>query len=99
MMDNVEAWQSRPLETVYPTVFFDCLVLKVRQDTLIIFIKYVVLGIDLYGQKDILGLWISLSINCPPLANKKILFLIRIKKLITLAIIILLPTSYSIQKI
>ena len=36
IMDDVRAWQSRPLESVYPIVFFDCLVLKVRQDKRII---------------------------------------------------------------
>ncbi len=61
VMDDVKAWQSRPLESVYPIVFFDCLVLKVRQDKRIInkSVYVVALGIDLSGQKDILGLWIS----------------------------------------
>lgn len=60
VMDDVRAWQSRPLESVYPIVFFDCLVVKVRQDKRIINkAVYVALGIDLSGQKDILGLWIS----------------------------------------
>ena len=60
IMDDVRAWQSRPLESVYPIVFFDCLVLKVRQDKRIITKAiYVALGIDLSGRKDILGLWIS----------------------------------------
>jgi transposase-like protein len=41
-------------------VFFDCLVVKVRQDKLIINKSvYIALGIDLSGHKDILGLWIS----------------------------------------
>jgi putative transposase len=60
VMDDVKAWQSRPLESVYPIVFFDCLVLKVRQDKRIINkAVYVALGIDMEGKKDILGLWIS----------------------------------------
>jgi transposase-like protein len=60
VMDDVKAWQSRPLESVYPIVFFDCSVLKVRQDKRIINkAAYVALGIDSSGQKDILGLWIS----------------------------------------
>lgn len=60
VMDDVKAWQSRPLESVYPIVFFDCLVLKVRQDKRIINkAVYVALGIDMDGKKDILGLWIS----------------------------------------
>lgn len=60
VMDDVRAWQSRPLESIYPIVFFDCLVVKVRQDKRIINKAiYVALGIDLSGKKDILGLWIS----------------------------------------
>lgn len=60
IMDDVRAWQSRPLESVYPIVFFDCLVLKVRQDKRIINkAVYVALGIDLSGKKDILGLWMN----------------------------------------
>ncbi|WP_103897128.1 IS256 family transposase [Rickettsia fournieri] len=60
VIDEVRIWQSRPLESVYPIVYFDCLVVKVRQDKLIINKSvYVALGIDLFGKKDILGLWIS----------------------------------------
>ena len=58
--DEVKAWQSRALETIYPIVFFDCLVVKVRHEKRIVNKSvYVALGIDLSGRKDILGLWIS----------------------------------------
>ncbi len=60
ILEDVKAWQNRPLESVYPIVFFDCLVVKVRQDKRIINkAVYVALGIDADGKKDILGLWIS----------------------------------------
>jgi len=60
IIDEVKAWQSRPLESVYPIVYFDCLVVKVRHDKRIVNKSvYVALGIDLSGRKDILGLWIS----------------------------------------
>ena len=60
VIEEVKAWQSRPLELVYPIVFFDCLVVKVRQDKRIINKSvYVALGVDLSGCKDILGLWMS----------------------------------------
>ncbi len=36
VIDEVKIWQSRPLESVYPIVYFDCLVVKVRQAKLII---------------------------------------------------------------
>ena len=60
VMDEVRSWQSRPLEGVYAIVYFDALVVKVRQDKRVINkAVYVALGIDLSGRKDILGLWIS----------------------------------------
>lgn len=60
VMDEVQAWQHRSLESVYPIVFFDCLVVKVRQDKRIINkAVYVALGIEPSGRKDVLGLWIS----------------------------------------
>ena len=60
VIEEVKACQSRPLKPVYPVVFFDCLVVKVRQDKRIINkAVYIALGIDTKGHKDILGLWIS----------------------------------------
>lgn len=60
VIDDVKAWQMRPLDRLYPIVYFDCLVVKVREDKRIINKSvYVALGIDLSGRKDILGLWIS----------------------------------------
>lgn len=60
IMDEVRSWQNRPLETVYAIVYFDALVVKVKQDKRIINkAVYVALGVDLSGRKDILGLWIS----------------------------------------
>ncbi|BET37851.1 hypothetical protein SAP269_04400 [Spiroplasma ixodetis] len=60
VIDDVEAWQNQPLESVYPIVYFDCIVVKVRQDKRIINKSvYIALGVDLEGKKDILGLWIS----------------------------------------
>ena len=57
VLDLVIAWQNRPLESIYPIVYFDCLRVKVRQDKRIINkAVYVALGIDLSGRKDILGL-------------------------------------------
>lgn len=60
VMDEVKAWQNRPLDSVYPIVYFDCLVVKVRHDKRIINKSvYVALGVDCDGRKDVLGLWIS----------------------------------------
>jgi len=60
VLDEVRAWQNRPLDSVYPIVYFDCLVVKVRHDKRIINKSvYAALGIDCEGKKDVLGLWIS----------------------------------------
>jgi transposase-like protein len=60
VMDEVEIWRKRALESVYPIVFFDCLVVKVKQDKHIINkAVYVALGIDTEGKKDVLGIWLS----------------------------------------
>ncbi|BET39270.1 IS256 family transposase [Spiroplasma ixodetis] len=60
VIDDVKAWQNRPLESVYLIVYFDCIVVKVRQDKRIINKSvYIALGVDLEGKKDVLGLWIS----------------------------------------
>ena len=58
--DDVTVWQTRPLERVYPIVYFDCIVVKVRHDNRIINKSvYIVLGIDISGHKEVLGLWMS----------------------------------------
>ena len=60
IMPEVTAWQNRPLENVYPFVFMDAIHYKVKQDhQYITKAAYVVLGINLDGQKDILGIWIG----------------------------------------
>jgi putative transposase len=56
----VEAWQSRPLATIYPFVFLDALHLKLRREGKIENTAvYVVLGVDLEGHRDILGHWVG----------------------------------------
>jgi putative transposase len=60
ILPEVNEWQNRPLETVYPIVYFDGIVFKSRKDNQIINkCVYTVLGIDMEGHKDILGTWIS----------------------------------------
>ncbi|MCL2257515.1 MAG: IS256 family transposase [Candidatus Bathyarchaeota archaeon] len=60
VMPLVMEWQNRPLDSVYAVVFFDGVVFKVRKDGKIINrCIYTVLGINMDGKKDILGLWIS----------------------------------------
>lgn len=60
IIDDVKAWQSRPLEALYPIVYLDCLMVKVREDKRIINKAiYLALGIDADGHKELLGMWIS----------------------------------------
>ena len=57
---EVAAWQSRPLERMYPVVFFDALRVKIRDEGLVrIKAIYVALGVLPDGTRDILGLWIE----------------------------------------
>ena len=52
-MEEVRQWQSRPLEPVYPMVYVDCLVVKVRENQRVRNgALYLVLAVDLNGQKD-----------------------------------------------
>jgi transposase-like protein len=58
--ERVVEWQSRPLEAVYPIVYLDCIVVKIRQDKQVINKAiYLALGVNLEGQKELLGLWLS----------------------------------------
>jgi putative transposase len=58
--EEVQAWQGRPLDTVYPIVYFDALYVKMReagqvQNRAV----YVALGVNMEGAKEVLGLWTS----------------------------------------
>jgi putative transposase len=62
VIEDVKAWQSRPLDAVYPIVYLDAIHLKMRsegqvQNTAV----YLALGINLEGHKELLGLWIGES--------------------------------------
>ena len=60
ILPEVNEWQNRPLDAIYPVIFFDGIVFKSRRDNQIINkCVYTVLGVDLEGHKDIVGIWIS----------------------------------------
>ena len=60
ILENITAWQNRPLSSVYPIVYLDCIVVKVRQDEQIINKPiYLALGVALNSKKDLLGMWLS----------------------------------------
>ena len=60
VMTEVTAWQSRPLEAMYPVVFFDALRVKIREDAVVRSkAVYLALGVLHDGSRDILGIWIE----------------------------------------
>jgi transposase-like protein len=60
VLEEVQAWQARPLDAVYPILYFDCLFVKSRQEgRLRNKAIYLALGINLHGEKELLGLWMA----------------------------------------
>ena len=60
VMEDVITWQNRPLDSVYPVLFLDCIVVKVREDKRVISKSvYLALAINTEGMKELLGLWIA----------------------------------------
>ena len=60
VLEDVQAWQARPLDAVYPILYFDCLFVKSRQEgSLRNKAVYLALGINLQGEKALLGLWMA----------------------------------------
>jgi putative transposase len=60
VLEDVRAWQSRPLDPVYPIVYLDAIHLKLRSSGAVQNqAVYVALGVNLEGQKDLLGLWVG----------------------------------------
>ncbi len=59
-MDEVRQWQTRPLRPLYPIVYVDCLVVNVRENQRVSNkALYLVLAVDLNGQKEMLGMWLA----------------------------------------
>ena len=62
IIEKVREWQSRPLERVYPFVWLDAIHYNIKEDGVYVHkAVYTVLGVDLTGKKDVLGLYISES--------------------------------------
>ncbi|MFB5266908.1 IS256 family transposase [Paenibacillus enshidis] len=60
IMPQLMEWQSRPLSAIYPIVFLDGIVFKVRKESRVVNkCAYTVLGINMDGKKEILGIWLS----------------------------------------
>jgi putative transposase len=60
--DEVKAWQSRPLDSVYPVVYLDALMVKTRESSHIQNkAVYLAIGLNMYGLKEVLGMWTAQS--------------------------------------
>jgi transposase-like protein len=58
--EEIDKWQGRSLEALYPIVYLDCIAVKIRHDKRVINKSvYIALGVNLQGHKECLGLWIS----------------------------------------
>jgi putative transposase len=55
---DVQAWRTRPLERVYPIAYFDCLMVKVREDRSVRSRAcYLAIGVSVEGEREVLGIW------------------------------------------
>ncbi len=60
VLDEVKSWQARPLDALYPIVYLDCIHVKVRDSgTVRAKAVYLALGVNLSGEKELLGIWIA----------------------------------------
>ena len=60
VLEDVQAWQARPLDSVYPILYFDCLFVKSRQEGPVRNkAVYLALGVNLQGEKELLGMWLA----------------------------------------
>jgi putative transposase len=60
VMDDIAAWQARPLDAVYPIVYLDALVVKVRDQGVVRNKSvYLALGVNAHGGKEVLGIWVE----------------------------------------
>jgi putative transposase len=58
VLEDVAAWRTRPLDGVYPIVYFDCLMVKLREDRSVRSRAcYLAVGVSVEGERDVLGLW------------------------------------------
>jgi putative transposase len=59
VVDELNAWQSRPLDKIYPVVLIDALMVKIREGQVANRPVYVAVGINLAGERDVLGMWVG----------------------------------------
>ena len=60
VIEDVRAWRSRPLDPIYPIVYLDAICVKIKDEGRVITKSvYIALGVNLFGRKELLGMWIS----------------------------------------
>lgn len=59
IVDEMKAWQNRPLDPLYPVLIVDAIVIKVRDSQVANRPVYVVIGVDMEGNRDVLGMWVG----------------------------------------
>src|SRR5215472_16892471 len=59
VLEELADWQSRPLDRVYPVIFIDALMVKIRDGVVTNRAVYLAIGIDCEGEKQVLGLWVG----------------------------------------
>lgn len=60
VLDEVKTWQSRSLDSIYPIVYLDAIVIKVKDNKQVVNKAiYLALGVNLEGHKELLGMWVS----------------------------------------
>jgi putative transposase len=63
VVEELQEWQSRPLDRVYPVVFVDALMVKIRDGVVTNRPVYLAIGIDCEGAKQVLGLWVGPAVG------------------------------------
>jgi putative transposase len=62
VLDEVKMWQSRPLDRVYPIIYFDAIIVKIRMDKQVTNKAiHLALGINMDGEKELLGMWCNVT--------------------------------------
>jgi transposase-like protein len=59
VLEDMVAWQNRPLDRIYPVILIDAIVVKIRDGQVANRPIYVAMGINLDGERDVLGLWVG----------------------------------------
>lgn len=60
VLDELASWQNRPLDNVYPILYLDCLVVKVKENNQIVNKSvFLAIGVNMDGHKEVLGMWIA----------------------------------------